>query len=75
MLFNEAKFILKSNGYIIQEDFEGDFFIDIEDILSDNGYDAEEIQKIMHGNAEKIAELADQGYIAEDVVKIITSLK
>lgn len=75
MLFNEAKFILKSNGYIIQEDFEVDFFIDIEDILSDNGYDAEEIQKIMHGNAEKIAELADQGYSAEDVVKIITSLK
>ena len=71
MLLEEAKQILKSNGYILEEEFDGDIFIEIEDILEEYGKNPIEIQEIMQNNADLIAELVSKGLDAEEIVNKI----
>lgn len=71
MLLEEAKQILKSNGYILEEEFDGDIFIEIEDILEEYGKNPIEIQEIMQNNADLIAELVYKGIDVEEIVNKI----
>lgn len=71
MLLEEAKQILKSNGYMLKEEFDGDIFIEIEDILEEYGKNPIEIQEIMQNNADLIAELVDKGLDVEEIVNEI----
>ena len=71
MLLKEAKQILKSNGYMLEEEFDGDIFIEIEDILEEYGKNPIEIQEIMQNNADLIAELVDKGLDVEEIVNKI----
>lgn len=71
MLLKEAKQILKSNGYMLEEEFDGDIFIEIEDILEEYGKNPIEIQEIMQNNADFIAELVDKGLDVEEIVNKI----
>lgn len=71
MLLEEAKQILKSNGYMLEEEFDGDIFIEIEDILEEYGKNPIEIQEIMQNNADLIAELVSKGLYAEEIVNKI----
>ena len=71
MLLEEAKQILKSNGYMLEEEFDGDIFIEIEDILEEYGKNPIEIQEIMQNNADLIAELVDKGLDVEEIVNEI----
>ena len=71
MLLEEAKQILKSNGYILEEEFDGDIFIEIEDILEEYGKNPIEIQEIMQNNADLIAELVYKGLDVEEIVNKI----
>jgi len=71
MLLEEAKQILKSNGYMLEEEFDGDIFIEIEDILEEYGKNPIEIQEIMQNNVDLIAELVSKGLDAEEIVNKI----
>ena len=71
MLLKEAKQILKSNGYMLKEEFDGDIFIEIEDILEEYGKNPIEIQEIMQNNADLIAELVYKGLDVEEIVNEI----
>lgn len=71
MLLEEAKQILKSNGYMLKEEFDGDIFIEIEDILEEYGKNPIEIQEIMQNNADLIAELVSNGLDVEEIVNEI----
>lgn len=71
MLLEEAKQILKSNGYMLKEESDGDIFIEIEDILEEYGKNPIEIQEIMQNNADLIAELVSNGLDAEEIVNEI----
>ena len=71
MLLKEAKQILKSNGYMLEEEFDGDIFIEIEDILEEYGKNPIEIQEIMQNNADLIAELVYKGLDVEEIVNKI----
>lgn len=71
MLLEEAKQILKSNGYMLKEEFDGDIFMEIEDILEEYGKNPIEIQEIMQNNADLIAELVDKGLDVEEIVNEI----
>lgn len=71
MLLKEAKQILKSNGYMLKEESDGDIFIEIEDILEEYGKNPIEIQEIMQNNADLIAELVYKGLDVEEIVNKI----
>jgi hypothetical protein len=71
MLLEEAKQILKSNGYMLEEEFDGDIFMEIEDILEEYGKNPIEIQEIMQNNADLIAELVSNGLDVEEIVNEI----
>lgn len=71
MLLKEAKQILKSNGYMLKEESDGDIFIEIEDILEEYGKNPIEIQEIMQNNADLIAELVYKGLDVEKIVNKI----
>ena len=56
---------------MLEEEFDGDIFIEIEDILEEYGKNPIEIQEIMQNNADLIAELVDKGLDVEEIVNKI----
>ena len=54
-----------------EETLPSDVFGDVEQGLSDEGFDAQEVADIMTANNERIDELSQKGVAAEDIVKIL----
>lgn len=69
MLLSRAKQILMEAGYRLNEDYEGDIYIEIEDSLSNMGYNALEIQKLMADFADYINDLIQDGLSADEIAE------
>lgn len=68
MNLNEAKNKLRSNGYLLIKESESDIFMEIEDELELEGYDANEIANIMSEYSVIIADLVEEGNTVDEIV-------